>query len=66
MPLVTYERVDEQLQPEGERKRLVRLLPAERDEFVRLLEPGDDVAPRDRAHRDVRDDRISLAARDRD
>ena len=36
VPLVAHERVDEQLQAERERERLVRLLAAERDELVLL------------------------------
>ena len=66
MPLVAHERVDEQLQADGERERLVRLLTAEGDELVLRREPGDDVAPGDRAHRDVGDDRLAVAARDPD
>ena len=38
MPRVAKERVDEQLQAERERERLVRLLAAERDELVLLRE----------------------------
>ena len=40
MPLVPHERVDQQLQAEGERERLVALLAAERDELVLLLSPA--------------------------
>src|SRR5204863_298495 len=47
VPRVPNERVDEQLQAERERERLVRLLSAERDELVLLREPRDDVAPGD-------------------
>ena len=66
MALVAHERVDEQLQAESECERLVGLLSAEGDELVRLLEPRDDVAPRDRAHRDVDDDRVAALTGDAD
>ena len=52
--------------PTGERERLVRLLAAERDELLRRGTAGQDVAVRDGAHRDVRDDRRTVARRDRD
>src|SRR5205085_2609579 len=66
VPLLPYERVDEQLQPERERERLVRLLAAERDELLLLRQPGDDVAPRDGTHRGIDDDRVAAAAGDPD
>ena len=43
MALLAHERVDEQLQPDRERERLVRLIAAEGDELLLLGEARDDV-----------------------
>src|SRR5947208_467937 len=61
-PHLPHEGVDEKLQPERDRERLVRLLAAERDELLLLRQPGDDVAPRDGTHRGIDDDRVAAAA----
>src|ERR1700751_1236317 len=62
--LFAHEGVDEQLESERERERLVRLLAAERDELLLLRETRNDVSPGHGAHRDVNDDRIAAAAGD--
>ena len=55
--LRTGERADEQLEADGERERLVRLLPAEGDELLGPCGPGEDVPVRHGSHGHVRDDR---------
>jgi hypothetical protein len=64
--LASRQRLHKQLEAEGEREGLVRLLAAEGHE---LFLPGlaeKHVAPGDLAHRDVGDQRVSVRARDAD
>ena len=57
---------DEQLEADRKRERLVGVLAPERHELLGPRATCDDVAVRDRAHRHVRDERLSLARGDRD
>ncbi len=56
----------EQLQPEAERERLVRLLAAEGHELLGLGDPREHIAVRHAPHRDVGDDRVAARAGDAD
>ena len=60
------QRTDEELQPDRERERLVRLLSAEGDERLGRCLAGEHLTVRHRAHGDVRDHRQAVARRNRD
>src|SRR5918996_2241275 len=64
--LVTGEGTDEELEPDRERERLVRVLPTERHELLGRRAACEHVTVRDRAHGHVRDEGVSFVRRDRD
>jgi hypothetical protein len=62
--LLSRQRPDEHLQPDGEREGLVRLLAAEREELCLVGGARQDVAVRDLSHGDVGDEWPPVRARD--
>ena len=65
-PVLRRQRVDEKLQADGERERLVGLRAAERRELLLGRPAGEHVAVGEVPHRDVRDDRPARRGGNRD
>src|SRR5438128_6532427 len=61
--VVGSERIDEQVQADGQGERLVRLVTPERHELLLAGEARQDGPVGDGAHRDVGDDRSAVARR---